>query len=421
MRLPPASPDLRSQATATQPPVRRDARARRRRLGDVVLVVLFLGFLLLPTATSVLGLQLTAVPGENRALAQFPAWPRTLAGFRALPDQLSAFASDRFGLRDALLWLDGNLRYHLFREAASDQVLFGRHHRVFLSSHLKGQPFSLIEGICGLQSTPRQVSQTAADIAGLLDTVGRLAPRSLYVSIPTAPAVYPEDLPHWLATLCQSAQPAAAQVRVALDAARPDLAGRMVYPIETMQALKATGEPIPRSNFHWQDLGAKAVSEAIAERGLGLPKLRDVPLRMMTERSDLSQFMPGLDLWNTVGEPDYAQAGVVPCYGVSCAPELEPFAAALTEVTRLQWPGGDGPRVLLISDSFGVRAARYLSEYFATVIHVNVRYASLLPGQGRQLQSKLFDIAKPDAVIVLFHDGAVGSAGAVSTALFGKP
>ncbi len=422
MRLPPASPDLRPQATApAAAPVCLEARPPRRKPGDVLLVVLFLGLLFLPMAAGMSGLQLAAVPGENRALAQVPAWPRTLAEFRTWPDRLSAFASDRFGLRDAMLWLDGNLRYHLFREAASDQVFFGRHGRIFLGSHVKGHPFSLIENICGLQTTPAQVSQSAADVAGLLDDAGRLVPHSLYVSIPTAPALYPEDLPPWLAPSCRNARPAAARVKAALAATRPDLANRMAYPVETMQALKAVGEPIPRSNFHWQDLGAKAVAEAVAEQGLGLPKRRDIPLRTITERSDLSQFLPGLDAWNAVGDPDYAQSGVVPCYGVSCAPGLEPFAAALTEVTRFQWREGSGPRLLLISDSFGVRAARYLGEYFAEVVHVNVNFASLTPGQGRQLRSRLFDIAKPDAVVFLFHDGSLGSAGAIRAELFGGP
>ncbi len=325
----------------------------------------------------------------------------------ALPDRLSAFANDRFGLRDAMLWIDGYLRYHIFGEAASDQILFGRHRRVFLGSHFKGRPLSLIDNICGLQILPGQINRIAGDMASLLDHTGRLVPHSLYVSIPTAPALYPEDLPRWIAAQCDSAQPTVERVKSALEAKRPDLANRMIYPLETMQALKAVGEPIPRANFHWQDLGAKAVAEFVAERWLGLPKMHDVPLRMITERSDLSQFLPGLDLRSTVGDPDYTKSGVVPSFGAPCAPELEPFAAILAEITCFQWPEGNGPRLLLISDSFGVRAARYLSEYFATTVHINLRYELLNSEQNDRLRRKLIKAVKPDTIILLFNDNAI--------------
>ncbi len=416
----PSTPSKTGVPTTAQPPVRLTVRNRRDRLSDVFLVVLFLGCLWLPIATSLLNLQFATLSKENRTLAQLPTWPQTTAEFLALPDRLSALAGDRFGLRDALLWLDGKLRYHLFKEAASDQILFGRHRRVFLSSHLKGYPFSAIDDICGLQTSPDQIGQLAADVASLLDDVGRLVPRSLYVSIPTAPALYPEDLPRWLATLCRNAPSAVARIKVALDSKRSDLANRLVYPIETMQALEPIGPSIPRANFHWQDLGAKAVAEVVAERWLGLPKLHDVPLRMVTERSDLSQFIPGLDLSSVVGEPDYAQSGVIPCYGLPCVPELTPFAHAVAEITRFHWREGSGPKLLLISDSFGLRASRYFSEYFAMVIHVNPRLDLLTPERGRLLRLRLFELLKPDTVILLFHDGSVGSAKVADTELFGK-
>lgn len=419
MNTPPAAPEPRPHLAA-QPPASPAVHAQRSRLSDVLLVILFLAFLLLPIVTNLLGLQSAAMHEENRTLAQLPAWPVTRAGFLALPDHLSAFANDRFGLRNAMLWLDGYLRYHIFGEAASDQILFGRHHRVFLGSQFKGRPLSLIDNICGVQSVPSQINRVADGMASLLDQAGRLVPHSLYVSIPTAPALYPEDLPRWLAALCSSAQLTVPQVKAALEAKRPDLASRMIYPIETMQALKAVGEPIPRANFHWQDLGAKAVAEVVAERWLGLPKMHDVPLRMITERSDLSQFLPGLDLRSTVGDPDYAKSGVVPCYGVSCAPELEPFAAVLTEITRFQWPEGNGPRLLLISNSFGVRAARYLSEYFANVMHVNLRYDMLTSEQGERLRLKFFEIVKPDTVILLFNDNFISNTKTLNTKLFGS-
>lgn len=395
-------------------------RARMRAALNALSPVAFLFVLCVPIIANVLGLHVAVRRDENRVLASAPGWPRSQAELLALPGSLTAYVSDHFGLRDAMLWLDGRLRYKLFGETASDQVLFGRHGRLFLISHEKGHPYSLVDSICGAGVARAQIDAAAADTARLLDDASQVAPRSLYVSVPTAPALYPEDLPPWLAARCASFHLTAPAVRDALAAIRPDLKARMFYAIEPMLTAKAGGEAIPRVNFHWHGLGARLVAERVAGRELGMTQARRIPAHMATALSDLARFTPGLTLTDRVLEPDYGPAGIAPCYGESCFPDLAPFAHALTEASRFRWTSGQGPRLLLISDSFGARAAGWFSEYFADVVHLNVNFALLSPEQLAALRRVLFRDFPPDVLVLMLHDGAVTLTGPLDRNLFGR-
>src|SRR5205807_1289486 len=118
-------------------------------------------------------------------------------------------------------------------------------------SHVRGQPFSLIDAVCGIGDQPAHIQEVAGSIANLLRDAGRLAPTSAYIAIPTAPVLYPEDLPRWLAARCRSARPSAPAVREALASGWPELVGRLVYPLDAMLAAKAAGHAIPLTDFHW--------------------------------------------------------------------------------------------------------------------------------------------------------------------------
>jgi len=401
---------------APAPAVRAGLRAAG--YGAIAMVVLFLGMLWLPIAASILRLHVLGAPDEKRTLATAPGWPHTWTNLLAFPGALGRLADDRFGFRAELVWLNGRLRYRLFGELDSDQVLFGRHGRLFLTSHVKGQPFSLIDEACGVRTGPAQIAQAAARLAAVLAEAQRLARRSAFIAIPTAAVLYPDDLQPWLAARCRSFRPIVPAIRDVLAARWPALSGRLLYPIEAMRAAMAVGDPIPLTNFHWSGLAAKRAVETVAEGPLGMTRRREIALGTTTEGSDLAGFTPGLRLRNRVEAPVYRGSGVRACSGVACAAELAPFAAGLNEVSRFRWESGDGPTLLLISDSFGVRAAEYFGEYFADVIHLNIAYDRLDAEHLRRLRGVLFDKFRPDTLLFLFHDGGVrGGTGAVGAGL----
>jgi hypothetical protein len=375
--------------------------------GAATLVVLFFALLLVPIAASALRLHIVGGLQEKRVLTKSPGWPQDFGELLALPGRLSRLADDRFGFRGELVWLNGWLRYRLFGEVESDQVLFGRHGRLFLTSHVRGQPFSLIDAVCGIGDEPATTRATAGSIANRLRDAEPLAPTSAYVAIPTAPVLYPEDLPPWLAARCRSASPSAPAVRDALASGWPELTARLVYPLDAMLAAKAAGHAIPLTNFHWGAAAAKAVVEAVAEGSLGLTKRREIGVHDVIAESDLAGFVPGITLRNSATVVDFAGSGIEQCRGASCFPELAPFSPALREVSHFRWESGHGPTLLLISDSFGVRAAEYFGEYFANVIHLNVEFGSMDAEQQQRFPELLHERFKPDVVLYLYHDAAL--------------
>lgn len=396
-----------STDVAVAPVPTRLAKSRATDWSAAILIVVFFALLVLPIAASLLRLHIVDGLQEKRVLTKSPGWPHDFGELLALPGRLSRLADDRFGFRGELVWLNGWLRYRLFAEVESDQVLFGRHGRLFLTSHVRGQPFSLIDAVCGVGDEPATTRAMAGSVANRLRDAERLAPTSAYVAIPTAPVLYPEDLPPWLMARCRSARPSAPAVRDALASGWPEFAGRLVYPLHAMLAAKAAGHAIPLTNFHWGAAAAKAVVEAVAEGSLGLVKRRDIGVRDVIAESDLAGFIPGITLRNSATVVDFATSGIQQCRGASCFPELASFAPALRESTHFRWESGHGPTLLLISDSFGVRAAEYFGEYFAEVIHLNVEFGSMNAEEQRQFQDLLHERFKPDVVLYLYHDAAL--------------
>src|SRR5262249_21500054 len=115
---------------------------------------------------------------------------------------LVAAISDAIPLRPILIRLNNRLRYVLFNELPTRQTFFGDGNRLFLASHDGSAPLSLIRAICGSGVSTEVVAQAAADIVELLSRAQELASRSVYVSIPTAPAVYTDELPERLQRQC---------------------------------------------------------------------------------------------------------------------------------------------------------------------------------------------------------------------------
>src|SRR6185437_10877647 len=122
-------------------------------------------------------------------------------------------------------------------------ILFGRHGRLFLTSHPGHARFSVIDETCGVGIDAAQIRDSARVMASVLEDAGRLVTRSLFIAVPTAPVLYPEDLPPSLAARCRSASPTAPAIRDALAAGWPTLSGRMLYPIDAMRAVRSDAIP----------------------------------------------------------------------------------------------------------------------------------------------------------------------------------
>lgn len=383
---------------------------------DLLLLLCFGTLLCLPLLTGWLHGKPGRPTAENRSLATMPSPPHDWPSLVAYPTGLSAFIGDHYGLRSVLVNLDGQLRYHLFGEFVSDQVWLGRHGRLFFISHTAAAPFSLTDRICGEGVGPNQVTAAASGLLTLLRQGIEVTPATYYVSVPTSPVIDGKDLPRWLARRCSRGSGIfVPRLQAALAVQDKALSAHLVYPRQVLEAAKADGMPYPIWNFHWSGAGARPVAEDIGGRLLGLPRLARVPVHLEREQSDLAQFTPGVTHRDMVPVPDHAGAGVSFCYGGggACNPGLAPFADAINEITQSR--SGAGPSVLVISDSFGRMPAQYLSEYFGRMLHLNIAFERLKPGELTLLARQIaVEIGRPDVLLFIYHDAAAIDAGGLA-------
>lgn len=403
-----------AQALPMPRPARRGRRLRRA--GRLAFVAAAAGLMLAPALVHLTGARLPdrlaalASTGENRRLADPPGVPQGFRDLLALPGQVDAYLNDHFGLRPTLIAANNRIRYALFGTLSSPQLTPGKDGHIYFNSHDAAQPLDMIERLCGQGVTPGWTAEAAGRIGAFLERATALNPQSTLVFVPTKPALYPEHLPDWLQAQCRRGPSPLPAVMEAVRAdARAD--GRVLYPYDAMMAMKASLEVYPKENFHWTGEAPRRLAEQIAETRFGLAKRVELPSVEVPQPSDLQHFAPGVPLGITTRVLDYAAAGVTPCVGdaAACFPELGEIAGKLGDMTRYRAAQPDGPKLLLVSDSFGFGIAGAFSQYFGEVWHIGTNDIGRLTTEERKrLIDTAFGSFAPDRVLYLYHDFAVG-------------
>ncbi len=275
-------------------------------------------------------------------------------------------------------------------------IVIGRNGRLFLGNHEGSPPRSLIADVCGGTVAEPATRHAAATIRPVLDA-GRATDLPFrFLIIPTAPRIYPEDVPADIP--CSDF--AADRLVAELDA--PDV----IYPVAEMQALKQRFEVLPKRHFHWAGEGPLRVAEVVGER-MDLARELSLGLKPDNRSSDLNGFDPGVGLHDRIGTPDLRRAGVAQCGGARCSPALPDAIVAFTH------PGPG--RLLLLADSFGDEIGGDFAEFAGTVWLVRMNVALVDPEPPIAAAIKGFH---PDEVIVAYHDaGALALDAASQTSL----
>lgn len=388
------------------------AAAILRRWQARLFLLLFAVIVCAPAVLQVAAPEFSLIPrsfpfAENRALAEAPPWPRSVDDAMKYPLRLDPFVRDHFGLRADLITLNNWLRFRLFHEFTSRQIVLGEHGRVLLTSHDAGSPFSMIRGLCGVGVSDEMVAGQGAAIGELLQRTRQAAHAPVaFVLAPSATAVYPETMPPWLARQCRAAQPSVPRVAARIP---PSERQFFLYLGPAAAKIRETVTITPIASFHWWGAGPKRLIETMAETLLGQTRRIDVPMHDAEKGSDLGQFMPGLVFREKVKEPDWAAAGIERCFGPSCfTAELGPIASILADLSRYRAPGAGTKRVLMLSDSYGAMSAGYLAEFYGEVLHLSTNNLERLSvEQMRTLRRVVFEEYRPDQVVYLYHDAAV--------------
>lgn len=384
--------------------------SRLARLAHLVAVAGFFLLVSLPMLVQLSGLAYDPGGWENRILASAPPWPRTFADLAKLPRATDAWLRDRFGLRRTLVQLANRLRFDVFTESGNPQIAFGRHHQLFMTSHDAADPQRLLFFLCRGGDDAAVARSSAHALAGFLDDALRHNPHVIDLLVPTKTLIDQRDLPGWMRARCSGGHEALPAILSALADARPDLRPRVVYPLALMRSLHEPETPYPVFNFHWDGPALQVVAAAIATDRFRRPLLAPLPQLAVGKTSDIAHLLPGVPMSFRTREPDLAAAHVT--IGAQI-PELGASGLILYDVSRFTRHdasgAASGPRLLIISDSFGQAIAPWFSAYYGEVWQVAVNNISQLTRtQQTQLTDQLFDRYRPDDVLFVFHDFSQG-------------
>ncbi len=347
---------------------------------------------------------------ENRILTPPPRLPTSLAGLAALPRATNSWLDDHFGLRRPLVALSNAWHFALFGESGNPQIAFGRHGALFLTSHDAADPQQMLLFLCRGGDVDAASRAMAEALAGFLDAAIRRDPRTIDLLIPTKTIVDRADLPGWMRARCVGGREVLPALLASLAARRPDLRARVIYPLPLMQGLSGADAPYPKFNFHWDGPGLRHVAAAVALR-FGRPERARLALLAQEKRSDIAHLLPGVSLPFRTFEPDLAAGGIEASMRIA---DLGDAGALLGDVSRFVrhdplGTAGRGPKLLILSDSFGQAIAPWFAAYYGEVWHVAVNnIAALTPARRAELLDQLFDRFRPDDLLFVFHDFSQG-------------
>jgi hypothetical protein len=357
---------------------------------------------------AVASLTLDRKPGEeNRALASLPPMPRSLDAALKAPAAFTAWVNDSFGYRAALVALNNRLRFKLFREFPSDMLIAGHNDRYFLAKHVPTWVPALgIAQVCGNMGKPEADTQEYFNALFADFAAAGLHPRLLIV--PSAPVLYPADLPASLAPNCSRSDTPAAVV-LASPRLNESARAQIFYPLEEMRRIKDKATLFPKTWFHWTGEGLDEVARLSLEHfwprnGAPGPALK---VGSTVARSDMSHLVPGIELAGNIVEPDLEASGIKACFGALCIPELGDAGQVLGDITRFTNPAAPARRLVILSDSFGSKVSPWYARYYREVAQVSTNnVGALRPDQVAAVRAALLNDPAGTDLLLLFHDGS---------------
>jgi len=367
------SQDVASRSLASEPG---DTGYRARAWAIVLLLAVFLCAPLIVTAYN-----LANHVGTAREEARAPA-PRLSADVQALkklPGTSRWYFTERYGLKDTLMFLHGVLMVKVLGTSASSAVLLGKSDWLFLAS----------ERVLDYQRGAEPLS--AATLEDWVDTLERrqtwLADQGIdyaFVVAPNTHTIYPEFLPTHLA------KPGITRLDQLVQASRLAPQVRLIDLRPALLRHKAEARLYFKTDTHWGPIGAWFATQEIAAR-LSLPLVQGslLPLSNHPLRGgDLARLL-GLQLSTVEVEQWPAQT----------PPELTSEAGRpltswqLTDVMaadRLVVKCAQGKGTALIfRDSFGEALIPWLSGAFEKTIWI----------RSYEFSEELVRSERPDVVI----------------------
>jgi hypothetical protein len=377
----------------------------RSRAADLALVLLSLLLLTLPGALALIQKPQALSAWEQRPLAELPPWPHNQRQWRLLPARLGAWARDHAGLRDEMILAAGSIRF-LLREPRQD-VIFGRDGWLFLDHQ---------EALAQSRRLHRLAPDDRATLAGNLDAleaaVAAVGARLIFVVAPNKETLFPERLPWW-ATI--QAGPNSTDDFLAILRAR----GIAYLDLRDVLPQRDEGQDLYYpTDSHWTLRGAWLGARAlVAALNHDWPSMRPLARDRLVEVSALERQEMRLLLGFPLDEqrrytdlalaaPAAAIAAWLPRSLDRRVPQAPAVPAAVdswdpTWIRTYRTPAvTDGPRILMLHDSFGWTLAPLLAESVPELVSA---LAASKPG-GALLVRRF----QPDLVVVELLERVLG-------------
>jgi len=376
-------------------------------------------------ALPVLGVYLPGLQpnAENRALAPIPPLPATVGQSLLWPAAMEAGINDRFPLRPTLVRSNTRLRHALFGQFPTIQVAAGRDGYMFLANHtVQGAPYGAIRIACG--DGYDGVDRIVQEINYFEKFFARRGLKPKLLIVPSGPLVYNRHLPAWMAARCPD-HAAPALAILASSWLQPAARALTYFPLDVMRALGPDTPPQPQHYFHWAGDGPRAVAEAAEQRFWGRAASVASPLATAYAPgpSDYQSLYPGIEIIRTVGTPVLAGSSITACEGPACLPELAGAATKLHMVARYRNSApGLGPRLVILSDSFGPSALPWFARFHEEVVLIGTNNIPLLDAAEKaRLRAFVFRPDSKDELLYLYHDATVYSSRVLGDMQFFAP
>lgn len=346
--------------------------------------------------------------GENRNLAPMPDTPATLDAALHYTAALDAWFNDHFRMREALVTLNTKIRYALFRQFPTNQVIAGREGRTFMATYNpKDAPFNGVLSACGYQlPSPRDIGDQINRLMAMTSAQG--VNLKLLV-VPSSPVVNIDQLPEWLSALChQSVTPMTQLTSLPMltAAARQSV----YYPLDEMRIASHQVDMFPRNSFHWGGAGPRMVSDWAVKQFWNTEAQAATSFVSAPEwrPSDLSHMFPGVALGADVETLNLPASGIEVCFGSGCFGDMQPVLAKFGEMALYHNPKAARGKLLLLTDSFGPPAASWFSRYYKEVALINLNSMDQLkePDLAR-MRKFIFQDHAGDDMLLLYHDVTV--------------
>jgi alginate O-acetyltransferase complex protein AlgJ len=311
---------------------------------------------------------------ERRALTPLPGLPRTVRDWDHFPRNLDAYLRDHFVPRGAMILAHAVLAHGLFDLShwvladGNDDVLIGPQGRMFYRGN------AMIEQSAGLIVRSDAVLETADVVRDVASALASRGIRFVFAVVPNSATIYPEDLPPWARNTGLPTE---------TDTLLRDLSARHVLTVDLRAALmaaKADGLLYMKHDSHWTPDGSRVGFNALVE-ALGRPQWQ-IPATAL----GAPQITRGGDLARMLGVGDAVSEWVRPL--TLPAGEVDASSASLLVSTM---PGGQGPTVLVLGDSF-------TRDFFATLITANARRFVWVNHQACGFDWHWIDRFRPDEV-----------------------